>query len=96
MVSVGLLVTPKLGLAPASARVYHQVLTLPRRGQATWSQYCLALATEATASPQVGPLVGQPVSVIQTGLPLAADSVFCQASSKRALALSMPLDIWTW
>jgi len=44
-------VRPKLGLAPASSSMYHQVLVLPSRGQATWSQYCLALAIEATASP---------------------------------------------
>lgn len=42
-------VTPKLGLAPESLRMYHQVLVLPSRGQATWSQYFLALAREATA-----------------------------------------------
>jgi hypothetical protein len=36
------LFTPKLGaVVPASSRMYHQVLVLPSRGQATSSQYCL-------------------------------------------------------
>lgn len=91
-----LLEIPKLGLAPASASMYHQVLVSPKRGQPTWSQYCLALAREATASPSVGPLTGQPVSVIHTSLPLATALVLATASSKRALPWSMPLAMVVW
>lgn len=91
-----LLTTPKLGLAPSSSSMYHQVLVLPKSGQATSSQYCLALAIEAVASPSWGPLTGQPVSVIQTSLPLATDLVFSTESSKRALAFSIPFSMVSW
>jgi hypothetical protein len=82
---------PKLGLAPASARMYHQVLVLPKRGQATSSQYCLALATLATASPCFSPLTGQPVSVIQTSLLPAAAFRLLTPVWKRPSASSMEL-----
>lgn len=71
---------PKLGLAPTSWRMYHQVLVLSNSEQPTSSQKVLALATEATASFSLSPLTGQPVSVIQTGLPRAADLVLSTAS----------------
>lgn len=96
LVLVVLPVTPKLGLEPASASMYHQVLVSPKRGQPTSSQYCLALAIEATASPSLGPLTGQPVSVIQTSLPLATDLVLATASLKRDLPWSMPLAMVVW
>jgi hypothetical protein len=92
VVSVEEPVTPKLGaVVPASSRMYHQVLVLPSRGQATSSQYCLALAVLATARFSVGPVTGQPVSVIQTSLPPATALVFSTPLSKRALASSMEL-----
>jgi len=87
---------PKLGLAEVSSRMYHHVLTSPRRGQATWSQYVFALATDATASPDLAPEVGHPDSVIQTGLPSLAALVLARASSKRLLALSMLLASVLW
>lgn len=92
VVSVEEPVTPKLGaVVPASSRMYHQVLVTPNRGQATSSQYCLALATLATARFSVAPVVGQPVSVIQTSLPPATALVFATPLLKRALASSMEL-----
>jgi hypothetical protein len=92
VVSVEEPVTPKLGeVVPASSRMYHQVLVTPKRGQATSSQYCLALGMLATARFSVGPVVGQPVSVIQTSLPPAIDLVFSTPLLKRALASSMEL-----
>jgi hypothetical protein len=92
VVSVEEPVTPKLGaVVPASSRMYHQVLVVPNRGQATSSQYCLALAVLATARFSVGPVTGQPVSVIQTSLPPATALVFSTPFSKRALASSMEL-----
>lgn len=92
VVSVEEPVTPKLGaVVPASSRMYHQVLVTPNRGQATSSQYCLALATLATAWFSVAPVVGQPVSVIQTSLPAATALVFATPLLKRALASSMEL-----
>jgi hypothetical protein len=84
-------VTPKLGLAPASSRMYHQVLVLPKRGQATSSQNCLALAVLATASFSVAPLTGQPVSVIQTSLSPAAALRLVTPFWKRPLASSIEL-----
>ena len=66
---------PKLGLvwtASLSVRVYHQVLVLPKRGHPTASQYALALFELGTARLAVEPLLGHPVSVIQTGLPPTA------------------------
>lgn len=44
----------------------------------------------------VGPLTGQPVSVIQTGLPAAAAVVLAKASRKSALASSMELAMVFW
>lgn len=67
---------PKLGdgvSGAASWRVYHQTLVAPNRGHPASSQYVLAFSREGTARFSVGPLTGQPVSVIQTGLePMAA------------------------
>lgn len=67
---------PKLGdgvSGAASWRVYHQTFVSSKRGHPTSSQYVLALSVEGTAWFSVGPLTGQPVSVIQTGLdPTAA------------------------
>jgi hypothetical protein len=83
--------TPKLGLAPSSLRMYHQVLVLPKRGQATSSQYCLALAVLATARFWLSPVTGQPVSVIQTSLLPATALVLATPVSKRDLASSMEL-----
>lgn len=53
--------------------MYHQTFVDPKRGQPTSSQYVLAFSVEGTAWFWLGPLTGQPVSVIQTGLePTAA------------------------
>lgn len=90
------LTRPKLGLAPASWRMYHQVLVLPNSEQPTWSQNFLAFSTEAVALFSWGPLTGQPVSVIQTGLFLATALVLSTDSSNRDLALSMPLSMLFW
>jgi hypothetical protein len=80
------LTIPKLGLvwtASLSVRVYHQVLVLPKRGHPTASQYVLALTELGIAWLAVEPLLGHPVSVIQTGLPPTADCVALRASWKR-------------
>src|SRR3569833_2120485 len=56
-----------------SRRLYQKVGVLPNSfRQPISSQYVLALATLGTASSQLGPETGQPVSVSQTGLPPAA------------------------
>jgi len=72
------------------------VLVLPNRGQPTWSQYCLALAREATPWFSVEPLTGQPVSVIQTSLPPAADLVLATASlnSDRPSSIELAMVFW--
>jgi len=62
----------------------------------TWSQYVCAFAVLATAWFEVGPLTGQPVSVIQTGLPPETPTVFWYACSNRAAPVSIPLAIVFW
>jgi len=71
--------------------VYHHVFVLPKSSQPTWSQYFCAFAMLGTASPVLGPAVGQPVSVIHTGLPPEADLAAEKSRSKRDLAKSMLL-----
>ena len=78
--------TPNEGLGVLGApswRVNHQTLVSPNKGQPTSFQKTSALSTEGTASPEVLPLTGQPVSVIQTGLPPATPLVFARAAWKR-------------
>lgn len=85
---------PKLGegvSGAASCSVYHQVLVDPKREHPTSSQYVLALSMEATACPAVGPLTGQPVSVIHTGLPPTAAFVWSTALLKRDCPVEIEL-----
>ena len=80
-----------------SRRMYHQVLILPKSVQPTSSQKRFAFSTDGTPIPHVSPDVGQPVSVIQTGLPLAAAWDASSASVQRLTAFSMellPLLLW--
>jgi hypothetical protein len=88
--------TPKDGEDPASIRVYQKVLTFPRLGQATSTQYLRALAVDGTAKFSVGPLTGHPVSVIQTSFPPTALLVLERASLKREAPLSMLLAMVFW
>lgn len=73
--------------------MYHQVLVLPNRGQPTSSQYVLALVRLASAWFAAGPLMGHPVSVTQTSLPLAAAWVAPKASLKRDAPFEMEFAI---
>jgi hypothetical protein len=87
---------PKLGSCTVGAeswRTYHQVLTLPKAdAHPTSSQKVCALATLATARfSALLPLIGHPVSVIQTGFPPATAEVASYACQKRLYALSMLL-----
>jgi len=76
-------ITPKLGLGvwPGSEswNVYHHVLVFPNRSHPTSFQNVLAFSTDGTARPTVLPLTGNPVSVIQTGLPWTAALVASSA-----------------
>ena len=47
-----------------SRNVYHQTFVLPNKVHPISFQYAPALSTDASASPNFGPLLGQPVSVI--------------------------------
>lgn len=58
-----------------SSQTYHHVFVTPKKEHPTVSQYAFALSMEGTAKLRVGPLTGQPVSVIQTGFPPTADLV---------------------
>jgi len=77
---------PKLGfgaVGAASCRTYHQVLILPKAdAHPTSSQNVFALAKLGIARFSVLPLMGHPVSVIQTGLPPAAPAVALYAAQK--------------
>lgn len=84
--------TPKLGegvSGAASCKVYHQVFVDPKSEHPTSSQYAFAFSREATACPLVGPLTGQPVSVIQTGFPPTAAFVWSTALLKRDWPVEM-------
>jgi len=78
---------PKLGsgvVGAASWRTYHQVLTLPNAdAHPTSSQNVCALAMLAMPRFSALPLTGHPVSVIQTGFPIAAAEVASYAAQKR-------------
>jgi len=92
---------PKLGSCTVGAeswRTYHQVLTLPKAdAHPTSSQKVCALATLATARfSALLPLIGQPVSVIQTGFPPATADVASYAAQKRLYASSMLLLTVFW
>jgi hypothetical protein len=92
---------PKLGSCTAGAeswRTYHQVLTLPKAdAHPTSSQNVCALATLAIARfSGLLPLMGHPVSVIQTGFPPATAEVASYAAQKRLYASSMLLLTVFW
>jgi len=86
---------PKLGfgaVGAASCRTYHQVLILPKAdAHPISSQNVFAFAKLGTARFSVLPLMGHPVSVIQTGLPPAAPAVALYAAQKSVYASSMLL-----
>ncbi|KAL2167770.1 hypothetical protein VTG60DRAFT_830 [Thermothelomyces hinnuleus] len=93
---------PKLGSGfplAASRSVYHQTLALPKSGHPTASQKALAFSGDGTASLDVCPLTGNPVSVIQTILRMstaaAAATVWSIAASNSALARPPPTPLGT-
>jgi len=91
--------TPKLGfgvIGLLSWRVNHQVLTDPKFGHPTSSQYVLALAMFGTAWFSVFPLTGHPVSVIHTALPPTAPFVAAKAELNRLFASPMLFGIVLW
>ena len=90
---------PKLGFGVtglASCRVNHQVLTTPKLGHPTSSQYVLAFARLGTARFSVFPLTGHPVSVIQISLLPTTFCVAAIAALNKLFPLSMLFAIVFW
>lgn len=89
---MGLVLWAYRAKASTDWHTYHHVFVTPKLEHPTSSQYVFALSTEATARLRVGPLTGQPVSVIQTGFPPTAALVASKALLNRDWPLPMAFD----